>query len=491
MENWKRMKLKSNNKMSRFYAVVMVAILIGITFSQVMGNTIFTSDTVANIESRFTNLVAGTTLVIPQPATSYRTDQWLDIDVSNVRIVFQSTHAADGNAIVLVADNADVGGIRIGNNAVVNNVTIENFGFDGNQANQNNAVKLCHGIRVCNASNVTIDGFYITGTHPFHEHDTGGSGIQVETYANNYSILNGFIASVGDQGLSLSGNDGFVHNVECINGYDRHIAISETSTTIRNITLSDIRLKSNSDGSGIGIRSAEHITINNIRIWDAANSGIKIYSDALPTHDIQINNYYGYDSNVDSDQMFGITIEDDAHNVSLNNMYFYCNGTTAGRAIIFKDNCRNIFVNNVDIKVDDGTTGFRGIWFNSNHGTSITCNNVFVHGDRLNNAIRFDENGTISNLEIDITGSGASVFIASDVNFTRVVNYNAYENNASVTDNGENNSVNGIASQSRNAEEPMSDGYHWGDLVQFTDSGDGSGTGLYIRRRNNTWGKID
>lgn len=59
-----------------------------------------------------------------------------------------------------------------------------------------------------------------------------------------------------------------------------------------------------------------------------------------------------------------------------------------------------------------------------------------------------------------------------------------------VTNNGDFTVLNGHGSESANAETPDSTKWEVGDIIGFTDSGDGSGTGTYILAADGTWTQL-
>ena len=180
----------------------------------------------SELEKVFNNLSGGETVRIAQPATPYRTTQWLDIDVDDVTIVAQSQYAEDGQALIKPADGADVGGIRVGTGATtVSDVALHGVGFDGNQATMTDTVKELHGIIVDNAENVTVSGGYLTRTHPYHEHNSGGSGVSVGPNSENCEINGLLVEDIGDRGIQLAGNSHFVWGNILRNGFDRCISL--------------------------------------------------------------------------------------------------------------------------------------------------------------------------------------------------------------------------------------------------------------------------
>jgi len=219
-------------------------------------------DSTQGLEDAFSNLSAGETIYIGRPETPYRPSQWLDIDgVSNVNVFFQSTTAEDGNAILKVADGANVGGIRIGNSATTENIRVERQGHDGNPTNQTSGLRH-HGFIVDNnAKNVVVrDGFY-TRTHPYHVHNDGGSGITVRSGAKNVLIEGNRITDIGDRGIQTAGDKVVVRRNYADNGYDRSISLDVMEQTdtwyyATKTVVTDNYGKGNIEGSIIGCTGA-------------------------------------------------------------------------------------------------------------------------------------------------------------------------------------------------------------------------------------------
>jgi hypothetical protein len=169
--------------------------------------------------------LGGGAIVVKTPDTPYLQTDWIDIDKDNIVLEFETKLAKNGEPIFKVADNANVGGIRIGHNIHCENVVVKNFGFDGNYANQDPAVKRLHGITVEDAKHVTIDSCYITRTSPYHEHNTGGSGIFLYHQSSFVKVRNCETYDVGDRSIQLAGNNHIIENNYLHDGFDRAISL--------------------------------------------------------------------------------------------------------------------------------------------------------------------------------------------------------------------------------------------------------------------------
>jgi len=217
----------------------------------------------SELESAFNNLSAGETIYIGCPDTPYRTSQWLDIDVDNVSVLAQSRFAENGDAIIKPADGADVGGIRIGANSACSGVSVEGVGFDGNQSTMTDTVKRLHGFIVDNATDVRIQDSYATQTHPYHEHNSGGSGVSVRNQASDVTIKRVETDDIGDRSIQIAGTDVSVETVRGVNGYDRVVALNVTEPDglvygASAVTVTNIFGRDLSEGSIVGTNGAEN-----------------------------------------------------------------------------------------------------------------------------------------------------------------------------------------------------------------------------------------
>ncbi|AGC34557.1 tower [Haloarcula sinaiiensis tailed virus 1] len=207
--------------------------------------------TVEELQSAFNNLESGETIYVG--SGNYRTEQWLDIDVNDVRIVGEGGQ----NSLIKPADGADVGGIRIGVNSPVSSIEIDGVGFDGNEAAMTDSVKRLHAYIVDDADDVTIRDCYATRTHPYHEHGSGGSGITVRDAATNVSIVNNRIDDIGDRAVQIGGKAVTVYGNRITNGYDRAVSLNLTQADgnaylARNSVVANNTLAGSVDGSLIG-----------------------------------------------------------------------------------------------------------------------------------------------------------------------------------------------------------------------------------------------
>ena len=209
--------------------------------------------TTAELERAFRNLERGDTVLIA--AGVYRPSRWLTVDASDVSVVGESRR----NTLVRPADGANVGGFHVGPdpNARVENVLIEGVGVDGNEAAMDDAVKRCHGFLVEHASRVTIRDCFATRTHPYHQHDAGGSGFTVRRQATDVSVVDNETDDIGDRAIQVAGSGIRVAGNRLTNGFDRAVSLDVRHPDGRKYYARDVAVvnnlgRDNSDGSIVG-----------------------------------------------------------------------------------------------------------------------------------------------------------------------------------------------------------------------------------------------
>lgn len=205
------------------------------------------------LEEAFDNLSQGTSIYISAENAPYRTTQWLDIDVDGVTVVGPGIRN-----LIKPANNANVGGIRIGHNGHCKEIDVRWIGFHGNPKGLASEAKRCHGIIVRDAENVTLQSNYVTRTHPYHVHNAGGSGISVEGAATNIRVVHNRIEDIGDRGIQVAGDGVWIVGNVLTNGFDRSISLDipvpdAHTNRARNVTVTENILGNNKEGSLIGV----------------------------------------------------------------------------------------------------------------------------------------------------------------------------------------------------------------------------------------------
>jgi hypothetical protein len=227
----------------------------------------------SELQSAFNNLSAGDTIWIETPETPYRTDQWLDIDVSEITVKAQNPRAKNGERLIKAADGANVGGIRVGYNAAVSDVQVIGVGFDGNKDNQAQDIHHKDGIVVADATNIVIDGCDVAWLSPYHKHGTGGDGISVLHDANRVWVTNNRIDNAGDRSIEVAGTNIVVAQNHVTNGYDRGTSFQVQADprdgsdyVASNVVISGNIYDGISDGSAVGMNSGVNGVSRNVTI---------------------------------------------------------------------------------------------------------------------------------------------------------------------------------------------------------------------------------
>jgi hypothetical protein len=407
------------------------------------------------------NLSSGDTLLIEQPATPYRNNDWLDIDVSDVTVTFESRWAEDGQPVVKVADNADVGGIRVGHNAAVDNITVNGHGHDGNEANQDNTVKNLDAIQVGQNGNAVTEfhyeRFYHTRTHPWQEHSTGGSGVSANDLTD-YTIRNGIFYEIGDRCIQTGGDWGRIESIYCESGFDRVVA-TDQGNGASNLTVVNAVVNGIADGTAFRaedpIGAVEHHTYENLFVYDAD----KPFAAGNNAQDVTFRNVHGYNC---TEEMIGL-INDGATDITIENAH----GWADSNASSIPPHVFRVFGSTPpeNVTVNGMTATFSGI----NNSNSFRGYTIGAGSDLDLRNIKCVGEGGVTALYIDTSDVVVEAFITHNVG--RRVNVNS---GTPV--------INGDAAESANAETPQGR-YPIGTLVRFTDSGDGSGTGTYLVTR--------
>jgi hypothetical protein len=508
----------------------------------------------SDLESLPSDITAGEVVRVEQPDTPYRPSSWstggkyAEIDVSDSHIVCQSAFAKDGQPLVKPADGSNIGGLLIGESGA-ERVTIERWGFHGNESTMDDTVKRLHGLIVGdNASEVTINGGYCTRLHPWQEHATGGSAVTHRKGARDVVIKNIRIHETGDRGVQGGGERILIDNVHTSSGFDRSISLnyadyqsgSRIDYASRAVTVKACRIGSSSEGSGIGLtatsnrsrRGQYRIIENYIDMPDGGRAQIKC-NPQFDVHDVIIS-----ENVLVGRQGGGTKIE-------------LRPGTNGGRGDF-------TVVDNVVHGPVPGTQG--PIQINAGPTGTFRVESNFVRNSGVAGIAAMDGVGVIigntvvgSKFGISSGDQGATAFIGSNYckesdsvgisanGAGQVIGFNLLENNNQDADGsyevtvdaddctvgfnqvlsrggaksfGTKNSpsgvefyqnqapddgskydistgtiLNGEVIESASAETPQQS-YPTGTLVRFTDSGDGSGTGTYLVARDGTFVQV-
>jgi hypothetical protein len=209
--------------------------------------------TTAGLEAAFRDLSAGDTVRLASGV--YRPGRWLEIDESDVTVVGESRRST----LVKPPDGANVGGFHVGPDPgdPVSNVVVAGVGVHGNEAAMDDDVKRCHAFLVEHAEGVTVRDCFATRTHPYHEHDAGGSGFTVRRHARDVSLVANETDDVGDRAIQVAGSAVRVAGNRLTNGFDRAISLDVRHPDGRKYYARDVAVvgnvgRDNSSGSVIG-----------------------------------------------------------------------------------------------------------------------------------------------------------------------------------------------------------------------------------------------
>lgn len=432
--------------------------------------------TTAELEAAFNSLTAGESVFVRKPDSAYRPSQWLDIDVDGVDIEFEHQFAENGSAIVQVADAADVGGIRIGTNATaeINHVRVRNFGFDGNQANQDSAVKRLHGLIVENAADWEVERMFAFETSPWHEHSSGGSGITVRGTAYRGVIRDCWFKSIGDRAVQVGGDDVRVTGIRNYDGYDRTVACGYTPDVGGAIFGDDLRIENiyaqgTTTGSCIGMGNSTGVVINNVLNERAARGAVVKVGGST---EVYISNIVSLESGTGGNAGEALTF----------------NSLTSTPGTVVVDGA---YLTSADTAV--------GNTVNIDAGTDLTLRNVTVRNGGDGDAVAVKTSGVqIEDLDVETTRTGSTGLnvyaggddlqvdglrasgVANDVNIDAgATGVQLYGVTQATAITGSPAIHNRIAHETAAAETPQAT-YRPGTFVRFTDSGDGSGNGTYL-----------
>ena len=186
------------------------------------------------LEAAFEDLSPGDTVRISGENAPYRTTRWLDVDVDDVTVV-----GPGRRDLIVPADGANVGGLRIGHHERCRGVTVRGIGFHGNPDGQGRSAERLHGIAVRDAESVRLERNTIRQTYP-RSHGDGGSGISVTHRCSDVQILHNRIHDFGDRGVQLAGRRIVVSGNAISEGLDRPVACDLWYPDDRNRTAGSV-----------------------------------------------------------------------------------------------------------------------------------------------------------------------------------------------------------------------------------------------------------
>jgi hypothetical protein len=170
----------------------------------------------------FQNLSQGDTVVIASGTFTYSTG--LEINVSDVTV----KGAGKGATTLRVDGGANIHPLRIGNNAAVEDIHLEGFTIDGNEANHSGPYSdFYHGIMGDDVTRCTVERVEVKETYPYSGNDPssstdgddtsgvpdstqigGGDGILFRGNASNIRIRDCYVHDCGWRGIDFWGDLG-------------------------------------------------------------------------------------------------------------------------------------------------------------------------------------------------------------------------------------------------------------------------------------------
>lgn len=241
---------------------------------------------VSGIEALPEEDVSGETIGIAQPETPYRTTRWIDIIGDSITLLFQSPFAEDDTPIISVDDGANVGGVRFGDESPTEDITVINYGYDGNYEHQDQAVEHLNGLHFESVEDFIVEHAHLQNTSPHHEylghdaHGAGGEGVNVESDCREYEIRHVHGESIGDQLVQVRGENAIVEDITEVNGFDRTVSVSFSNDMV----VRDVASVDNKDGAVVGLSGASDCLVEGVYGHNSRN----VISVSNETHDVEI-----------------------------------------------------------------------------------------------------------------------------------------------------------------------------------------------------------
>lgn len=281
---------------------------------------------------------------------------------------------------------------------------------------------------------------------------TGANGIWCGEQSHGLRIIGNYLESVGDIGIEV-----FATNPDTNEG------VVVSGNTVRSAT-----------NQGISVDSCPHADVSSNTVYDSGGAGIEVVDS--PGASVHQNAVSGA-------ALQGIVIDRDSPRSAVTgNTISDCGTATpdAGIRVITAStqdgsDCA-IVGNTVYIKT---SVACRGIdLFCNAAGASI--NRAVIVG----NTIVGDGTSLQRGIGVSNPGSGT-------MNDNKIANNTVYNVDVPYNDDGTRTRINGLGSESANAETPTAASWDPGDVVDFTDSGDASGDGMYrLGLDGSTWTQV-
>lgn len=416
------------------------------------------------------------------------------------------------------------------------NISLDDIGNleSGSNTNQDQSIDHLDSVKIAYAENTRIENNYLTNQSPYHQHGNGGSAVSCQQPSRRTWILGNWFNYVGDQGVQCGAEDIVVNGNTFTNGYDRNVSPtagddSFSASAGNYVAVVNNFGRGNEYGSWVGIGvggdpSHHWLVANNI-----ARGGHKQFVRIQEGRHITVvgNNGYQESTNV---QTPGTNIASGSRYVTVVGNVFrgYTQGGIAvgGERFTVQNNIvrgvENIGIsiggsfgsvggnivdgataNGIQVTGSDVSLTQNGVRNCGNNGMSLTGSDLFVGFNLLeDNSPDGDEishnapNSVFIGNRIVSRGGGTSFNSFGGPANVRYLGNEAPDDGNTWSLSGEmaqfalNNPeptgvaapvvINDAATESANAEEPQK-AWPEGTTVDFIDSGDNSGSGVYQR----------
>lgn len=121
-------------------------------------------------------------------------------------------------------------------------------------------------------------------------------------------------------------------------------------------------------------------------------------------------------------------------------------------------------------------------------GAAIKMRNLDIGPIHAGNCTTFADLGYLQECRLDIIDNDDPITVGADCQDIRLITSKGVA--ANITDNGVRTRINGVGVETANAETPTAASWEIGEVVDFIDSGDASGDGVYLKLPDASWSQI-
>jgi len=383
-------------------------------------------DSADDIEDLASEATSNEVVKIAQPESQYVIGEgvggkFIDINVSDFGLVFESRFDKNGEPILKAGDGTDVGGFRFGANGTVSNIKVVNMGFDGNHPNQSQTVDQKDALRFEDARDFAVNSFFATRTSPYHEHGTGGCGIWTRDTCRNFILSKIWTDDIGDQSVRARGSYGNISKAFGENGYDRVLSMHNAV----GMSASDIIGLNNADGSVVGVSgNGYNNSVENV-VADGSRSAVHIASDGVRV------------SGVTADKTTSTAVRVTGSNSQLSDVRLDLNATDSDAILVADSSVENITFNDITVIGDDLRNAIR-----VTQGSDLSFTNIQIRGSNYSRAILDDVGCNYHDINVDVTGTSS----ANEIKVTASAvdaRFWGLDNSGSLADTGTRTIVNG------------------------------------------------